>query len=113
MKAEAIFKKYKAESAYRIASLDNKKLYFKTFSGLIIDLYSINNQNIEENVYNNYIQNLIKLGEVMDKIPSDYESMLKLSDKVYIDYILKSSGVQKSMLNLLVNELKILKQKNK
>lgn len=109
---ENTFKNYSAETAFRIVSLENKKLYFKSFVGLIIDIYSINNQNAEESDYNNYMQGLVKLGEEMDKIPSNYNSIVKLSEQEYYNYILKSSEVQKSMLNLLVTEIKTLKQRN-
>lgn len=109
---ENIFKNYPAETAYRIVSLKNKKLYFKTFVGLIIDIYSTNNQNAEETDYNNYMQGLVKLGEEMDKIPSNYDVILNLSEQEYYEYTLKSSEVQKSMVNLLVIKIKTLKQRN-
>lgn len=109
---ENTFKNYSAETAYRIVSLENKKLFFKSFVGLIIDIYSINNQNAEESDYNKYMQGLVKLGEEMDKIPSSYDAILNLSEQEYYEHILKSSEVQKSMLNLLVTEIKTLKQRN-
>src|SRR5574344_300392 len=56
LESENIFKSYPAKTAYRIVSFENKKLYFKTFVGLIIDIYSINNQNTEESEYNKYVQ---------------------------------------------------------
>ncbi len=112
LESENIFKSYPAKTAYRIVSFENKKLYFKTFVGLIIDIYSINNQNTEESEYNKYVQGLIKLGEEMDKIPSNYDAILNISEQEYYEYILKSSEVQKSMLNLLVTEIKTLKQRN-
>lgn len=58
------------------------------------------------------MQGLVKLGEEMDKIPSSYDAILNLSEQEYYEYILKSSEVQKSMLNLLVTEIKTLKQRN-
>ncbi len=109
---ENIFKNYPIEKAYRIVSLKNKKLYFMTFIGLIIDLYSRNNQNTEETDYNNYMQGLVKLEEEMDKIPSSYNVIQNLSEQEYYEYTLKSSEVQKSMVNLLVIEIKNLKQRN-
>lgn len=112
LESENIFKSYPAKTAYRVVSFENKKLYFKTFVGLIIDIYSINNQNTEESEYNKYVQGLIKLGEEMDKIPSNYDAILNISEQEYYEYILKSSEVQKSMLNLLVTEIKTLKQRN-
>ena len=112
LKSENTFKNYPAKTAYRVVSFENKKLYFKTFAGLIIDIYSINNQNTEESDYNKYVQGLIKLGEEMDKIPSNYDAILNLSEQEYYEHILKSSEVQKSMLNLLVTEIKTLKHRN-
>jgi len=112
LESENTFKNYPAKTAYRVVSFENKKLYFKTFVGLIIDIYSINNQNTEESEYNKYVQGLIKLGEEMDKIPSNYDAILNISEQEYYEYILKSSEVQKSMLNLLVTEIKTLKQRN-
>jgi hypothetical protein len=109
---ETTFKNYSTETAYRIVSLENKKLYFMTFSGLIIDIYSANNQNISESEYNIFGQALINLGEEMDKIPSNYDVIVKLKEQEYYEYILKSSEIQKNMLNLLVTEIKILKQRN-
>lgn len=110
LKLESAFKNYEKKSAYRIISFNNKKLFYKIFIGLIIDLHSINNPNIDDTTFNNYAQILVKLGEKMDKIPSDYHTIIKLSDKVYYNHIVNSSEVQKSLLNLLINEIKILKK---
>lgn len=112
LESENTFKNYPAKTAYRVVSFENKKLYFKTFVGLILDIYSINNQNTEESDYKKYVQGLIKLGEEMDKIPSSYDAIINLSEQEYYEHILKSSEVQKSMLNLLVTEIKTLKQRN-
>ena len=42
--------------------------------------------------------------------PIDWDAITKLSEQEYYSFILKSSEIQKSMLNFLVSELKILKQ---
>jgi hypothetical protein len=112
LEMETTYKNYTAETAYRIVSLENKKLHFKTFAGLIIDIYSINHQNSDKSGFNNYVQGLVKLGEEVDEIPSSYDIIAKLTEQEYYDYVLKSSEIQKKMLNLLVTEIMILKQRN-
>lgn len=106
--SENTFKNYPAEKAYRIVSFENKKLYYKTILCLIVDIYSINNENTEKSEYDKYMQGLHELGVEMDKIPSNYDTILNLSEQEYYEYILKSSEVQKTMLNLLIAEIKIL-----
>jgi hypothetical protein len=107
-----IFDNHSQEQAYRIVSLNNKKLFFKIFAGLIIDIYSINNQDVDDITFNNYAKSILKQGEKMDEIPSDIDKINALNDAEYYTNILKSSKVQKSMLNQLISEIKILKQRN-
>jgi hypothetical protein len=107
-----IFDNHSQEQAYRIVSLNNKKLFFKIFAGLIIDIYSINNQDVDDITFNNYAKSILKQGEKMDEIPSDIDKINALNDAEYYTNILKSSEVQKSMLNQLISEIKILKQRN-
>lgn len=109
---ESIFKNNTPEQAYRITSFNNKKLFFKIFAGLIIDIYSINNQDVDDNTYNDYMKTILKLGEKMDEIPFDNAKITKLNNLQYYAYILKSSEVQKAMLNLLAKEIDVLKQRN-
>ena len=45
----------------------------------------------------------------MDKIPSNYDAILNLSEQNY-EHILKNSRSSKSMLNLLVTEIKTIKE---
>ncbi len=112
LKLENAFKNYDKKSAFRITSFNNKKLFYKIFIGLIIDLYSINNPDIDDSTFNNYALNLVNLGKEMDKIPTDYNTIIKLPDKVYYEHIVRSSEVQKSLLNFLIKEIKILKKRN-
>lgn len=109
---ESIFKNNTPEQAYRITSFNNKKLFFKIFAGLIIDIYSINNQDVDDTTYNDYMKTILKLGEKMDEIPFDNAKITKLNNLQYYAYILKSSEVQKAMLNLLAKEIDVLKQRN-
>lgn len=109
---EYIFKNTSQEQAYRITSFNNKKLFFKIFAGLIIDIYSINNKDVDDTTYNDYMKTILKLGEKMDEIPFDNAKITKLNSLQYYAYILKSSEVQKAMLNLLAKEIDVLKQRN-
>lgn len=109
---ESIFKNNTPEQAYRITSFNNKKLFFKIFAGLIIDIYSINNQDVDDTTYNDYMKAILKLGEKMDEIPFDNAKITKLNNLQYYAYILKISEVQKAMLNLLAKEIDVLKQRN-
>jgi hypothetical protein len=113
LKTEDIFTNYDKKSAYRITSFNNKKLFYKVFVGLIIDIYGINNQDADDNTYNNYMQSIIKQGEKMDEIPTNEREILTLEDSQYYKAIIKSSEVQKTMLDLLIKEVEILKQRNK
>lgn len=106
---EQVFTDYPPESAYKIMSFYNKKLYFLTFVSLVNDLFMINNPNITESDYNKYIDELTQLGQQMDQIPSDYDTILALSDKEYYNYLMIASGVQKDMLGSLVDEMRFLR----
>ncbi|MCL7765034.1 hypothetical protein MPF19_16545 [Polaribacter sp. Z014] len=112
LKNESIFKNASKEQAYKIASFNNKKLFFMIFAGLIIDIYTLNNKGVDDTIYNNYMQNILKLGEKMDEIPSDNTKIMNLKESEYYLYLLKSSEVQKSMLKLLINEINVLQKRN-
>jgi len=105
---EEIYKHYSENEAYKIASLQNKKLFYKTFVNFIIDLYFVNNQDTEETIINKYFKNLTLKGETLDKIPNDYNKILNLSDKEYFDYLVSTSQIQKEMIQLLTTEIKKL-----
>jgi hypothetical protein len=105
-----VFNDYPAESAYKIMSLYNKKLYFLTFVSLINDLIMINNPNITESDYNKHVDKLTQLGQRMDQISYNLDNILALSTKEYYDYIGISSSVQSDMLAFLVGEMRILKE---
>lgn len=105
---EEIYKHYSENEAYKIASLQNKKLFYKTFVNLIIDLYFVNNQDTEETIINKYFNNVTLKGETLDKIPNDYNKILNLSDKEYFDYLVSTSQIQKEMIQLLTTEIKKL-----
>jgi hypothetical protein len=109
----AYFKSNTKEKAFKITSLNNKKLFFKILSDLIIDIYGINNQDASDDTYNNYVQSIVKQGEKMNEIPTNEQEILKLDDSQYYKMIIKSSEVQKTMLGLLVKEIEILQQRNK
>jgi len=109
---EQVFKQYSPISAYKIVSLENKRLYFKILASLIVDIHSINYQEDDEADFRNFITQLVSLGEELDGIPTDHELIIKLSDKEYFKNAVMSSIVQNTMLNLLVNELIVLKAQN-
>jgi len=109
LEMEIAFNNYSPETAYRIVSLENKKLFFMIFVGMIVDIYSVNNQHVNESEFNDYIQTLINLGEEMDKIPSSYDAISIMDDQEYHNYILASSEIQKAMLELLATEIGLLK----
>jgi hypothetical protein len=67
----------------------------------------------DDNTYNNYVQSILKQGEKMDEIPTNEREILTLEDSQYYKSIIKSSEVQKTMLDLLIKEIEILKQRNK
>jgi hypothetical protein len=112
-KNNVYFKNNTKEQAFKVTSLNNKKLFFKIFAGLIIDIYGINNQDADDKTYNNYVQLILKQGEKMDEIPTNEQEILTLDDSQYYKSIIKSSEVQKTMLGLLVKEIEILQQRNK
>jgi hypothetical protein len=109
----AYYKNNTKEQAFKITSLNNKKLFFKVFAGLIIDIYGINNQDADDNTYDNYVKSILKQGEKMDEIPTNEREILTLDDSQYYKSIVKSSEVQKMMLDLLIKEIEILQQRNK
>jgi hypothetical protein len=49
----------------------------------------------------------------MDEIPTNEREILTLDDSQYYKSIVKSSEVQKMMLDLLIKEIEILQQRNK
>jgi hypothetical protein len=100
------------EQAFKLISLNNKKLYFKIFAGLIVDIYGINNQDVDDNTYNNFVQLILKQGEKMDEIPTDEQEILNLNDSQYYKSIVKSSEVQKELFDLLIKEIEILELRN-
>ena len=112
MESEEMYNNYAKELAYKIVSLNNKKLFYKTLVNLNVDIYLANNPDVGEAAYNKYLDELRRLGGELDKIPSDEATIIALSEKDYLDCLLKSSAVQKSMLTLLTNELKSLKKGN-
>jgi hypothetical protein len=60
---ESILKQY--SSAYRITSF-NKNCFLK-FSQIDYDIYLINNQDVDDTTYNDYMKAILKLGEKMMK----------------------------------------------
>ena len=112
MESEEMYNNYAKELAYKIVSLNNKKLFYKTLVNLNVDIYLANNPDVGEAAYNKYLDELRRLGGELDEIPSDEATIIALSEKDYLDCLLKSSAVQKSMLTLLTNELKSLKKGN-
>lgn len=107
-KMDEIFRLYNENDAYKIASLQNKKLFYKTFVNLIIDLYFVNNPTTEETIINKYFKNVTLMGVTLDKMPNDYNKILNLSDKEYFDYLISTSQIQKEMIQLLIIEIKKL-----
>lgn len=105
---EEIYKHYSENEAYKIASLQNKKLFYRTFVNLIIDLYFVNNPTTEEKIIKKYFNQLTLKGETLDEIPNDYDKILNLSDKEYFDYLVSTSQIQKEMIQLLATEIKKL-----
>lgn len=106
------FENYTEQQAYKITSFNNKKLFFMIFAGLIIDIYKINNPSVADDTFKNYMQLILKQGEKMDEIPTDETEIINLNNHQYFKYIEKSSEVQKTMLNYLIEQIKILNQRN-
>ncbi len=102
-----IHQKYRPEEAYRITSLEYKKLHYKIMSLFIVDVYYINHPDDNDASRNEYIGNIVRLGEIMDEIPIAHESILALSDAEYYGSILKASEVHNKMFDLLVEQLNI------
>lgn len=102
--------KYTAEEAYRIASLENKNCTTKCFF-FIVDVYYINHPDEDDAINDEkYIENLVRLGEIMDEIPITHKPILAQSDAEYYSSILKASEVHKVMFSLLIEQLNILKE---
>lgn len=108
LKNEQLFREYPAISAFRIRTLNNKKLYYITFVNLIIDIYAVNNPNVTDSDYKEFTQKIVELGQKMDRVPSNYETIIALSDHEYYHWITVGSSVQNALLGLLVNELESL-----
>lgn len=109
--SKEMYQKYTAEEAYRIASLENKKLYYKMFFCFIVDVYYINHPDEDDAINDEkYIENLVRLGEIMDEIPITHKPILAQSDAEYYSSILKASEVHKVMFSLLIEQLNILKE---
>lgn len=111
-KNEELFKKYSALSAYKISSLNNKKLYYMTVVSLIVDLYSVNNPSVSNEEFKSSMHELVYLGDKMDEIPTNHELTITLSNQEYYHWIEQASEVQKTLMGLLVNELKKLGNSN-
>lgn len=103
-----IYQKYRPEEAYRITSLEYKKLHYKIMSLFIVDVYYTNHPYDNDASRDEYIGNIVGLGEIMDEIPIEYEPILALSDAEYYGSILKASGVHREMIDLLVEQINIM-----
>lgn len=106
--SKEIYKQYPAEEAYRIASFDNKKLHYKIMFCFIVDVYYINHPDKIDAENDEYIDNLVRLGEIMDELPIEHEPILALSDAEYYGSILKASEVYKEMFALLIEQFNIM-----
>ena len=106
--SKEIYQQYTAEEAYRIASFENKKLYYKMFYCFITDVYYINHFDKIDAENDEYIDNLVRLGEIMDELPIEHEPILALSDAEYYSAILKASEVHSEMFDLLIEQLNIM-----
>lgn len=107
---EKAYKQYDENDAYNIASLNNKKLFFKTLASLVIDIYLINNRDTEEKYIEQYFKEINNKGEKLDKIPNEHNKILNLTDKEYFNFLVLSSQIQKEMIELLATEIRILSE---
>lgn len=107
---EKIYTQYQENEAYKIITLQNKKLYYKTIINLIIDLYLINHPNIENRILKKYFDNLTQKGKTLDNIPNDYNTLSQLNEKEFYKYWVLSSHIQKDLLQLLIAEIKELRK---
>ena len=94
--------------AYRVISFENKKLYYKILFTYIFELYIINNPDGIDRANNEYIDQLVELGEKMDEITADYEYILTLSDAKYYQSVLKVSEIHREMFDLLIEQMNIM-----
>lgn len=74
----------------------------------IVDVYYINHPDKIEAENDEYIDNLVRLGEIMDELPIEHETILALSDAEYYGSILKASEVYKEMFALLIEQFNIM-----
>lgn len=109
---EALYQQNSEINIYKTASLKNKKLFFKIIISLIIDIYFTNNPAGDETLTEIYFANTGKKGETLDKIPDDFNSVSKLSDKEYFENFVVCTKIQGEMLDLLTNEIKTLAKNN-
>jgi hypothetical protein len=107
-----LFRQYPENEAFKVVSLKNKKLYFKTIINLVTDLYMINNQTSDEIIIKKYFEELTTKAKTLDSIPDDYSEVSRLSDKKYYEYIAVCSKIQGEMLILLTNEIETLAKQN-
>lgn len=110
--SKEIYQYYTAEKAYRISSLETKKLHYKIMFCFIADVYYINHPDAIGVDNDEYIGYLVGLGEIMDEIPFTHESILALSDAEYYSSILKASEVHKEMFDLLIKQLNVIIESN-
>jgi hypothetical protein len=107
-----LFRQYPENEAYKVVSLKNKKLYFKTIINLVTDLYVINNQTTDEIIIKKYLEELTAKAKTLDSIPDDYSEVSKLSDKNFYEFISVCAKIQGEMLILLTNEIETLAKQN-
>lgn len=68
------------------------------FFCFIVDVYYINHPDEDDAINDEkYIENLVRLGEIMDEIPITHKPILAQSDAEYYSSILKASEVHKGI----------------
>jgi len=103
------FKENSEELAYSIASFHNKRLYLMTMLNLVFDFYLSNHMDSSKSKIDKYMKNLIRLEREMHEIPSDKYVIKIFSEEELLDYMVKISEIQKQILHLFINELKLMK----
>lgn len=76
---------------------------------IVIDFYMSNHMDASKSKTDKYIKNLIRLDQEMHEIPSDKDVIEMLSEEEFLDYMVKISDIQKQILHLFINELKLMK----
>ena len=101
--------RYKEIDIYRTIAIHNKKLFFKTFSRFVLDIFLTRNQNISALEYEKFVNILNSKGQVLDNISDTYIEISNMTDLSYFKNEKICSDVYLFLFELLSKEITSLK----